>query len=76
MKKMVYLVGWEYWNNNKGEYVKVEKMYDTREERDATFENLCPCIHEYPWKKDCEMTEQEIEEIRNPKPQMINEMPF
>ena len=30
----------------------INDMYDTREERDAKFENLCPCIHEYAWRKD------------------------
>lgn len=67
MKKMVYLVGWEYWDNNRYEYKKVTKVYENKEERDACYNGLCPVVHEYAWKEDKEMTNEEIDKINNPE---------
>ena len=63
MKKLFYVVSWQYWKTNQHCWGYITHIFTKEQERNEMFNSLCPCVHEYPNTFEQEYTNEQIAEF-------------
>ena len=58
--KNYFVLTWQYWKTNDCCWGYVAHIFTDKQARQEMFDNLCPCVHEYPCMFEQEYSNEQI----------------